>query len=237
VRFLSNSLEIIVIAMLCGACFGSGAEAQQRPYYFGRTTDPTPVEVALPDRGQLIRFKIPKVYMTFSDNWKGGVQDFIVLETIFPSMAPLSATRSSERGADVVSIDLHSYEYTGADTDVSRTLKWKIATQWTLVERMIDESGQKYLVYVRKGDEKKRFMSNVMMEEYLVPDRDAEQSDIYFDCLVEGANVGTGCGGHSNFGRNLSLEFTFRRSELQHWQKIQASVLNLLNGFMEKPER
>jgi hypothetical protein len=237
VRFLSNSLEIIVIAMLCGVCFGSEAEAQQRPYYFGRTTDPTPVEVALPDRGQLIRFKIPKVYMTFSDNWKGGVQDFIVLETIFPSMAPVSATRSSEHGADVVVIDLSSHGSTEGDNNVSRVLEWKIATQWTLADRIMDQSGQEFLVYVHKEEVKKRSLSNVMMKEFLVPDSGADQPTIYFDCLREEGHPAVGCIAKSNFGHNLSLEFIFRRTELQHWREIRDAVMKLLNGFRQEPER
>jgi len=213
------------------------AGAQERPYYFGRTTDPTPVEVALQDRGELIRFKTPKVYMTFSDNWQGGEQDFIVLETIFPSMAPLSATRSSESGTDVVIIDLHSFEYTGADKNVSRILRWKIVTQWTLVERIIDRSGQKYLVFVRKGEENKRFMPNGVMSEFLVPDLGGEQGDIYFDCLRVEWNPRAGCTGKSNFGHNLSLEFSFSRVQLHRWREIKGAVIKLLNDFRLEPER
>jgi hypothetical protein len=237
VRLSSNSLEIIVIAMLCAVCFGSEAEAQQRPYYFGRTTDPTPVEVALQDKEQLIRFRIPKVYMTFSDNWKGGVQDFIVLETIFPSMAPLSATRSSERGPDVVIIDLQSHGSTEGDSNVSRELEWRIATQWSLVDRIAEQSGETFRVYVHNEDVKNRAMRNVMMKEFLVPDSGADPPNIYFDCLIEGENPSVGCFAHSNFGQNLSLEFIFRRTELQHWREIRDAVVNLLNGFRQKPER
>jgi len=226
-----DSFKIILIAIFCCVLFGSAADAQQRPYYFGRTTDPTPVEVALQDRGELIRFKIPKVYMTFSDNWKGGEQDFIVLETIFPSMAPLSATRSSERGADVVAIDLHSYEHTGAGTNVSRLLEWTISTQWTLVGRIVGQSGQKFRVYVDKGDEKKWAMHDVMEAEYFVPDNDANAPDIYFDCLRDETNPGAGCIAKSNFGQNLALELSFKRSQLGHWREIRDGAVSLLDGF------
>jgi len=236
-RLRSKSLGIIPVAVVCCAFFREAPDAERRPYYFGRTTDPTPVEVTLQDRDQLIRFKIPKVYMTFSDNWKGGVQNFIALETIFPSMAPLSATRSSSRGTDVVAIDLHSYAYTGADNNVSRILEWEMGTQWTLMDRIADQSGQEYLVYVRKGDENKRFMPNMMVTEFLVPDRGGDQPDIYFDCLREEGNPAVGCIANSNFGRNLSLEFIFRRTELRHWPEIRDAVMSLLNGFKQEPER
>jgi len=232
-----NSPITIGTAILCGGCFASGAGAQEQSYYFGRTTDLTPVEVALQDRGELIRFKIPKVYMTFSDNWQGGVQDFIHMQTIFPSMAPLSATRSSERGADVVIIDLMSHGSTEGDNNVSRSLKWEIATQWTLMERTADRSGEKYLVYVDKGKEKTWYMRNVIMKEYLVPDLGGDQPDIYFDCLRVEENPGAGCGGQSNFGHNLSLEFIFSRHQLHRWREIQEAVVNLLNGFRLEPKR
>jgi len=232
-----HSLKTILIAILCGALFSRAAETQDRPYYFGRTTDPTPVEVALQDRGELIRFKVPKVYMTFSDNWQGGEQDFIVLETIFPSMAPLSATRSSERGTDVVIIRLHSYEHTGADQNVSRALRWEIATQWTLMERTADRSGEKYLVYVDKGKEKTWYMRNLMMKQYLVPDLGGELPDIYFDCLRVEENPDAGCSGQSNFGHNLSLVFSFSRHQLHRWREIREAAINLLNGFRQESER
>jgi hypothetical protein len=232
----SNGLRAILIAVICRALLASGAEAQQRPYYFGRTKDPTPVEVALQDRDQLILFKIPKVYMTFSDNWKGGVQDFIYLETIFPSMAPVSATRWSGDDADVVAIDLMSYANTGADKNVSRELKWEIATQWTLVDRITDESGQKFLVYVANTDVAKRAVRNVIIDEYLLPDS-AKHPDIYFKCLRKEGNFLLRCRAHSNFGQNLSLEFNFEHTELQRWQEIRDAVIKLLNGFRQEPQR
>ena len=137
-----------------------------------------------------------------------------------------------------MTIDLHSYEYAGgADENVSRILDWNIATQWALVDRIVDQAGQKFTVYVHKDDEKKRSTREAMVVEYLVPDQGRGIPDVYFDCLRHEANPAVGCTGKTNFGRNLSLEFSFKRTELQHWPAIREAVLNLLNGLRQQPER
>jgi hypothetical protein len=58
------------------------------PPYSGRTQDPTPVELTMQDKDAIIHFKIPKMYMTLSPNWRGGMQNVIAIEVVFPSMAP-----------------------------------------------------------------------------------------------------------------------------------------------------
>src|ERR1700730_3255147 len=77
--------------------------------YFGRTTDPTPVHISVQDKNEIVHFVIPKIFITFSENWDGGLQSGITLEIIYPSMAALSASRNSTKGPDVVIINLKSF--------------------------------------------------------------------------------------------------------------------------------
>src|ERR1700759_3143584 len=83
-------------AALC-ACMTFSVGAQTgRPYVFGFVSDPTPVEVGRRDRDETIYFKIPKNLLTFSITWEGGVQNFLVIEVIYPSMSSLGLNGRSE---------------------------------------------------------------------------------------------------------------------------------------------
>jgi len=205
---------------------GPGAQG----LFYGRTVDTTPVEIALQDKDETTRFKIPKVYLTFSENWKGGPQDFIRLETIFPSMAPLSAHRTSARGTDVLIISLRSYANTGGNYNIQRTLSRLLAAEWVFVNRLVEPSGVGFGKYVYKRDEMKQKNENVMIHEYLVPEDNAS-ADVYFQCIREKNNPEVGCIAFFAFGKNLSLEIVFRRSELQKWQEIRRASINLLESF------
>jgi hypothetical protein len=118
--FLASCLKLATfIALLFFT--SSNADAQSQPY-FGRTTDPTLVDIAVQDKNEIVHFMIPKVFMTFSKNWNGGLQSGITLEVIYPSMAALSASRNSTKGPDVVIINLQSFAHTGADYSVVKLL-------------------------------------------------------------------------------------------------------------------
>jgi hypothetical protein len=69
-----------------------------------------------------------------------------------------------------------------------------------------------------------------MLKEYLVP---TNADDIYFSCLREIGNPGVGCIGSAKFGKNLSLEFQFRRSVLEHWPQFRDATIQLLNLFRQ----
>src|SRR5258706_409188 len=57
-----------------------------RPYYFGQTTDATPVNLAMQDADGIVQLRIPKSYLSFSENWKGGLQTVVNLEVVAPKM-------------------------------------------------------------------------------------------------------------------------------------------------------
>ncbi|WP_375415229.1 hypothetical protein [uncultured Bradyrhizobium sp.] len=124
-------------------------------YYFGHTTDPVPIEIALRDKTETFHFKIPKAYLTFSENWTGGVQDFLVLETSFPSMAPLSTVAGDVNELGALVIHLHSYPRTGADPNVRKTIDFLISNMWSYIGDFSDKNGRSYKHYVYKQDDQK----------------------------------------------------------------------------------
>ena len=202
------------------------AEAQ-RSYYFGQSTDPAPVELAIQDKDEVLHFSIPKAYLIFSENWSGGLQDFFVLETVFPSMVPRSLAGIDANNADVLVIDFHSYANTGANYSTRKTIDFFVKEKWARVESALVKNGRSYQYYVEKRDVEKRFDNHSLIKEFYV----ADGQDIYFECFRELSNPHVGCHGFADYGKNLSLSFAFRRSQFERWPEFYDAVVRLLNSF------
>jgi hypothetical protein len=228
-RILSFA-RCLKLAMLTVLLFSasSNAETQSRSY-FGRTTDPTPVDIAIQDKNEIVHFTIPKVFMTFAKNWDGGLQSGITLEVIYPSMAPVSATRNSSAGSDVIYVDLYSFAHTGANYSESGAIPLLIETQWAFIEKVTDSQGRSYRLYVNKADVERRKIENLLIKEFLVPENDG----IYFECLREISNPHVGCIGFMSYGETLSVRYIFRRSEFEKWPEIGRAVISLINSFRQ----
>jgi hypothetical protein len=211
--------------------FASSHVEAQRPYYFGRTTDPTPIDVAIQDKSEILHFRIPKMYMSFSENWKGGLQEFIALELLFPSMAPLSsATDNSITGeSEALVVNLQSFYNTGGNYNIPNLIRYYIRDQWTFIEKITDKRNHQYKYYVNQRDVEKRNDDTRLIKEFFVPD----EQDIYFECLKEAANPHVGCSGFVNYGQNLLLRFQFKRSQFERWPEIRGAAVTFLNSLRQ----
>jgi hypothetical protein len=207
---------------------GSVAEPPVAPPYSGRTQDPTPVELTMQDKDAIIRFKIPKMYMTLSSNWRGGMQSVIAMEVVFPAMAP--AGKRSAASPEVLAISLFSSAHVAAD--VSRLLRWKLDNDWSHVGRATDRIGKEYSVYVRRSNIAEWKNPDALVKEYLIPD-DSPDGAVYLECLRERLNPFVGCSSSTTFGKDLLLVVSFRRSELEKWQEMLRATEELLISFKE----
>jgi hypothetical protein len=230
-RFLKHSPTRIRYRFTpLAACFflaTSNADAQSSAY-FGRTNDPTPVDVSIQDKTEIVHFKIPKVFMTFSRNWDGGLQSGITLAISYPSMTALSAATNNTLRADVVVVSLESYSGTGVDYSMSQKTPYFIAKQWAFIGNVVDGNGRSYGYYVNKGDIGKINEKSDLLTEFFIPDN---SSDTYFECFREPSNPFVGCGGFSTYGQTLTLHYQFRRTQFEKWPGIRDAVVKLLNGF------
>ena len=224
---LARCLKLAILIVFSFSV-SSNVEAQSQSY-FGRTTDPTPVDIAIQDKNEIVHFTIPKVFMTFSKNWSGGLQSGITLEVVYPSMAAVSATRNSSSGSDVVIINLFSFANTGADYSIPRMLPRKMSDQWAFVESTTDSARRSYRVYVNKGDVEKRKDQARLITEFLVPD----SNDSYFECIRDISNPSVGCNATVNYRANLVLNFQFKRAQFERWPDIREAVFKLLNSFRQ----
>jgi hypothetical protein len=223
-------VRCLKLALLTALLFSSTSTAETQSHsYFGRTTDPTPVDIAVQDKNEIVHFAIPMVFMTFAKNWDGGLQSGITLEVIYPSMAALSATRNSSSGPDVVIINLFSFANTGADYSIPKMLPRKISDQWAFVESITDSEKRSYRVYVNKGDVEKRKDQTRLITEFLVPD----SIEMYFECIRDISNPHVGCNATVNYGENLVLNFLFKRAQFERWPDIREAVFKLLNSFRQ----
>lgn len=144
---ISLRLILLVITVVSAVVIASA----QTSYYFGRTKDPTPVKLSTQDKTTLINFTIPKVYMTFSENWKGGLQDVITFEFIFPSLQPLSASRTSTTGLDVVIVSIYALSHRGGNYNIADVLRRNEKTLWDFAGTAARASGQ-FKLYRSKED-------------------------------------------------------------------------------------
>jgi hypothetical protein len=223
--------KCLKLAILLIVLFSASSDAKaQSQSYFGRTTDSTPVDIAIQDKNEIVHFTIPKVFMTLSKNWDGGLQSGITLEVIYPSMAALSATRNSSSGPDVVIINLFSFANTGADYSIPKMLPKKISDQWAFVENITDNERRSYRVYVNKGDVEKRKDQTRLITEFLVPD----SNEMYFECIRDISNPHVGCNATVNYGKNIVLNFLFKRAQFERWPDIREAVFKLLSSFRQQ---
>jgi hypothetical protein len=221
--FRAPITKLAAIAFLLSVSLS--ASAQQS--YFGRSVDPGPVELSIRDKDEVLYFSIPKAYLTFSKNWFGGLQDFVVLEAVFSSMVPRSLAKVESNNTDALVIDLHSYAHTGANYSTRKTIDFFIKDRWALVENDLVISGRKYQYYVEKSDVEKRHDSTRLIKEFYV----ADGQNIYFDCFREPSNPHVGCIGVADYGKNLSLSFIFKRSQFERWPQFYDAVVRLLNSL------
>jgi hypothetical protein len=223
------TLAISAACQLLAIESGPIARLSATPLYSGRTQDPTAVQLTMQDKDEVIRFKIPRMYMTLSPNWKGGMQDVIAIEVVFPSMAP--AGRRSLASADVLSISLYSFARAGGGFSFLRLLQYNQDNEWTRVDRLTDRSGEGYSVYVARSNVEKWKDPTVSVKEYFVPDN--SNGRVYFECYREKLNPFVGCLCLTAFGQNLSLSVAFRRSQFERWREILRAVEGLLISFKE----
>jgi hypothetical protein len=234
---LDRRLSLVLVVLVFGTFAGqllaiTGPSVAQVPtvsLYSGRTPDSTTVQLTMQDRDRIVRFKIPKMYMTLSPNWAGGIQDIIALEVEFPSMSP--AGKKGLVFSDIVAISLYSFANTGAHYDVSNLLQHNLQQEWTPVDPETDWRGQEYSLYVARSDIEKWKNRQATVREYLVP-KDSSMP-IFFGCYREKSNPLVGCTSYTNFGKSLSLEISFRRSQLQNWREILRASTGLLDSFKD----
>jgi hypothetical protein len=71
---MSSLARCLKLALLTVFLFSASSNAETQSHsYFGRTTNPTPIDVAIQDKNEIVHFMIPKVFMTFA---KTGMVDF-----------------------------------------------------------------------------------------------------------------------------------------------------------------
>lgn len=225
-----SAFSVTGLLVLCVVCVTHTPSFGHASAYFGRTNDTTPVAMTMKDSNGVIRFVIPKNFLTFSENWNGGVQSGIRIEVRFPAMQPFNRPRQGdkiEREALVISLD--SFIASGWKYDVSKVLAGRIKDQWTLVSTFTDNKGRSYKQYVGYQDRERRKDPAVLVKEFFVP----EGEDIYLECFREQANPNVGCSGNINYGQNLSLTFIFRRVDFEEWPQLRMASIRLLDSFRQ----
>ena len=187
------------------------------------------MSLQLYDEEQIVRFSIPRAYLHFSEEIKGGLQDTLSMYVIYPSMQPFSGTGKSTADDDVLNIRLFSYHNAVANFSVDRYLKFMLEKVLTHVD--FDEF---FDMYVRKEDVSKRDDEFALLTEFLVPKGNQIDRPVYFECFRKLGNLRVGCSGFVTFGNSVELRWIFRRDRLEEWpemlSKVESFVISLVKN-------
>jgi len=173
-----------------------------------------------------IQFSIPKEYFTLSPIPSAGLHDAVSVSATISTGAPLRRIQMSSADKDAVSVALYSIKSFNLD----RVIEYHLSHDWT----EIGGDDEEFYSYILESDRIKYDDPAKMLNIYLVPKQKNESNTKYFSCLREAGNPKVGCTGFSVAWGNLSLEYTFRRTELRRWQEIEARVGELLHRFSQK---
>lgn len=176
---------------------------------------------------QEVQFSIPKEYFTLSPIPSAGLQDVFSISATISTGASLLRTQMSTADKDVVRIALYSIKSYNLD----RIVEHHLSHDWIEIQENDDEEFHHYIL---EEDRTKYTDQAKLLKIYLVPRQKTETNTRYFSCLRETGNPKVGCTGFSVAWGSLSLEYTFRRTELRRWREIEARVGELLHRFSQR---
>jgi hypothetical protein len=175
-----------------------------------------------------IQFSIPKEYFTLSPIPSAGLHDAVSVSATISTGTPLRRTQMSSADKDAVGVALYSIKSFSLD----KIFEYHLSHDWTEIGS--DEDEEEFHSYILESDRIKYDDTAKILNTYLVPKQRNESNTKYFSCLREAGNPKVGCTGFSVAWGSLSLEYTFRRTELRRWREIEARVGELLHRFSQR---
>jgi hypothetical protein len=217
-----------------------------------RTTSMEPADLLLrdPDDETELRLRIPKAYMTRAENWRGGAQQFIWIETALPQLQPAAAASSLNNGV-YITLQNERADWAG-DSARERWLKTYSVDRhsgsyvaYELVNQ--DEFGLTFYKSLACRPPEPAGANAVAEPQWQCHDSHREyyvsnEGDpvVHISCHAEntsGAGLErVGCQARTSF-RGFTLSYVFRSTELSRWQEFDSAVRRLLGNFLVTDSR
>lgn len=219
----------------------------------GRTDDTAPVEIELVDErsGESLKFRIPKAYLTDTANWAGGRQDRVKIETGLPNLEPRPGniwiteepgTPEYEREIKFFRNGLFIHVYANRPVLGYENNK-REAYQDRYVIQNDSLFGLTHFKSIACRDWKRTAEGEIVQieeicrergnEHFITPEaRDGKWVSFY--CTRLEVNQGGGCIARSLY-QGWSLEYIFRRNQLNRWRDFDAGARELLDRFLVQP--
>lgn len=257
------SMIVVLILVILLLWFGRRmSEAILPGMNSARTTSMEPVALILRDSedNQELRLRVPKAYLTKAQNWRGGSQRFIWIETALPALNPTPAVSTPPRP------DSPEYSRWLADSDggiyivienaYSRLPASVVRERW-LKNYAVDRNSRANVAYELISDHEfglagyrslachPRAPSTdqpVGEQEWQCQKGDSEyyvsnegDPPVHIVCHLDGATgiwqARRGCQVYTSFG-GFTLRYIFRRTQLSRWQEFDSGVRKLLESFL-----
>lgn len=192
---------------------------------YGTSTDLTPIEMYFPFRSGTVTWRVPKAYLPFIPNWKGGNQSHIEIRAVFnwdsTEMLPLSTVKKVNGKPDA---DRQLFLEIGAGDNTARRDWELLRSSWIVA---IGEEGDLIEYHYKQLPGAPPPLSDSIF----VP-KDQPPNLVYIRCPRNSLGDFLMCQARTDFSEKLLLKYNVSSRDLNRWQEIDARARVLVSGFL-----
>ena len=230
-RWLSWTAQLLAAALVFG-CVYYGVRAylvleDLDPFADeGISRDLRPLAITFTTPRGIIRWRIPKAYITDRTNWPGGEQAFIEMSAALylraPDMPPFAVAGDPRgdwpRPDDEIHISLVPTGHFAVD-EIWRNDKLPIY-------KPSGSRGELTIYHDTRTNEPDPY-------DHIFAPAAQGAHDLYFDCAAYAENKFVKCTGSANFSEDIALDYMFDAKYLARWREIDARVRRLVASFLQ----
>ena len=173
--------------------------------------------------------RIPKAYMDYRPNWKGGKQDGAGMQVILPDMKPFGADTIEEFKKPGHANKFRVLINEGGIVKKNEATERKIAKTYQRIrglaksskERNFDGLVENNTCFFTKRDKKTDYFVGIQTDYSVIEFRRSRHKDVPHPS----------CSTIRNYSRLTFLTYHFSRDHLPRWREIDATVFKLIKSF------
>lgn len=165
-------------------------------------------------------FAIPRAYIWYRPNWKGGKQDGLLMEALLPDFERRTSENRSE------------FETPGWDREVKINLHHRPA--FSTKRLFLNLRSNDYIVSKPTPEYEEGWQyfreNRGNRKEYFVRQSDDGRYHV-MACFLPDIVPFPSCKAEFDFAKDLTGSFSFDRERLKSWEELEAKVIRLLRSF------
>ena len=190
---------------------------------YGTSADPKPIEMNLKTRSGHVTWRVPKAYLTFVPNWKGGEQKEIhvaaALYWASPEMPPWSTVKKID----------------GKPTADTELLIEIIGSGGFAVKPDWEQRYSSKLTVAGEEDDLVRYrykQSPPPLTDVIFLPKEQPENPVYITCAANSLGNLLWCRAQTNLMADVVLDYHFSSLYLNRWQEIDARARALASSFL-----